>query len=147
MNEKFNELVESNAEIRQSYRALVSLMKGFIFGCSIVMVLFIAFMIDTRSDIATIKATLATTENITTLRDEISALDKKYNGVLGGYLSLTAYIEIEAQRSIAVADVLFLFGQKVNVRDEELERFRNTAIFKLNNCVKLGTTRSFSELN
>ena len=141
MSGKIDELIESNIEIKQNYKTLISLIKGFIAGCSIVIVLFITFMIQTREDIATIKSTLATTENITTLRAEISALDKKFFNELGSFLTITSYIEIEAQRTISLADVLEDFGRVVNVRDEELEKFRNTAIFKLNNNVKLGTSR------
>ena len=146
MSEKIDELIESNAEITKSnvrieekYRSLVSLIKGFIAGCSIVIILFITFMIQTREDIATIKSTLVTTENIVTLRAEIRAVKDKFHNELGAFLTLNSYIAIEAQRSITVAELFYLFGKEVHVKDEELEKFRNTAIFKLNNNVKLGT--------
>lgn len=141
MGEKIDDLIESNAEIRQSYKSLLSLMKGFVAGCSLVMVLIITFMIDTRSDMATIKAVLATKDNITTLREEIRKGDERLHNEMGVYISLASYIAIEYQRGITVADLFLDFGRIVNIREEELEKFRTSAMFKLNNNVKLGTTR------
>lgn len=141
MSEKIDELIESNAEIKQSYKSLLSLMKGFVAGCSLVLVLFIMFMIQTREDIAEIKSTLATKDNIAKLRDEIRQGDDKLHNEMGVYISLVSYIAIESKRSITVADLFYDFGRAVHVKDEELEKFRTSAIFKLNNDIKLGTTR------
>ena len=63
MSDKLDEIILSNAEIRQSYKTLTSLIKGFITICGFVMVLFITFMIKASSDIAAIKAVLATKDN------------------------------------------------------------------------------------
>jgi len=141
MSEKIDKIIETNAEIKQSYKTLVSLIKGFFAGCGLVFVLVIAFMIDTRSDIAEIKATLATTENIATLREEIRKVDEKLHNEIGRYISLVSYIAIETNRSITVADLLVYLGRLVNVKEEELEVLRSTSISKLNNSVNLGTTR------
>jgi len=131
MGEKINSKLEIH----------LTLMRWFMAACAVLIVLFITFMIQTRSDLATIKATLATTENITTLEKKIAALDIKFHNELGAFLTISSYIAIEAQRTITLADVLYDFGRDVNVKDEELERFRNTVIFKMNNNVKLGTVR------
>ena len=131
MSEKINSKLEIH----------LTLMRWFMAACAVLIVLFITFMIQTRSDLATIKATLATTENITTLEKKIAALDIKFHNELGAFLTISSYIAIEAQRTITLADVLYDFGRDVNVKDEELERFRNTVIFKMNNNVKLGTVR------
>lgn len=141
MSEKIDELIESNAEIKQSYKSLLSLMKGFVAGCSLVLVLFIMFMIQTREDIAEIKSTLATKDNIVKLREEIRQGDDKLHNEMGIYISLVSYIAIESKRSMTVADLFYDFGRVIHVKDEELERFRTSAIFKLNSDIKLGTTR------
>lgn len=141
MSEKIDKILESNAEIRQSYKSLLSLMKGFVAGCSLVLLLIITFMIDTRSDISTIKAVLATKDNIVKLREEIRQGDLKLHNEMGVYISLVSYIAIETKRSMTVADLFYDFGRVVNIKDEELERFRTSAIFKLNSDIKLGTTR------
>lgn len=141
MSEKFDELIQSNAEIKQSYRTVISLLKGFIGGCSLVIILIVTFMIDTRSDISEIKAILATKDNIATLREEIRDGDKKNHDEIGRYISLVSYIAIENQRSITVADLMCDLGRLVHIKEEELEKLRTTAIFDLNNSVNLGTTR------
>ena len=133
---------EMGEKINGKLEVHLTLMRWFMAACGVLIVLFITFMIQTRSDLATIKATLATTKNITTLEKKIESLDKKVFNELGAYITIASYIEIEAQRTISLADVLEDFGRTVNVRDEELEKFRNTVIFKMNNNVRLGTTRA-----
>ena len=135
MSEKLDEIIISNAEIKQSYSTLISLMKGFIAGCSLVIILFITFMISARSDIATIKATLAT-------KDNIVKLEERLHNEMGVYISLASYLEIEYQRTLSVSDIICDLGRLVHIKDEELEKLRTTCIFKLNNNAKLGTIRS-----
>lgn len=121
-------------------------MKGFVAGCSLVMLTFIIFMIDTRADIAAMKATLVTNDNMATLRDEIREGDKKNHNEIGRYISLVSYIAIEAERSVAVSDLFVSFGRRflskdVHIKEEELEKFRTTSIARLNRSVRLGTAR------
>jgi hypothetical protein len=142
---KIDELIISNAEINQSYKTLLFIIKSFVAGCSIVLILFIMFMIQTREDIATIKATLATTENIISLKSDLKDAELRLHNEMGIYISLISYIEIEKQKAITVADLFCIFGDRyMNIKEEELERFRTTAIFKLNNNLSLGTTRDKS---
>lgn len=148
MSEKIDNLIESNLEIQKSYvviqqnhKTLIALMKGFFAGCAVFAVYIASFMINTKSDIDVIKATLATTDNITTLREEYKCGDKKLHDEMGVYISLISYLAIENQRSLVLADAFCDMGRQVNIKDEELERFRNTIIFKLNNSVNLGTVR------
>ena len=139
MSEKIEELIRTNAAINESYKTLVSLMKGFVIGCSLIIVLIIGFMINTRSDIATILAVLATKDNISTLKDDIYK-------EMSRSISVNTYIEIERQRALTCAELFYDFGMMINrvdvhIREEELEKFRTTSIFKLNNNVIGGTTR------
>ena len=153
MSEKLDRLIESNVEIQknyaliqQSHKTLISLIRNFIIGCSFVIILILTNIITTRSDMATIKATLATTDNIVTLREEIRAGDEKNRNEIGRYISLVSYIAIEAERARIVSELFVTFSNQflsrdVHIKDEELERFRNIAIAKLNNAANLGTAR------
>lgn len=61
---------------------------------------------------------------------------------LGAYLSLNSYIAIEKQRSLDIVDLICMMGRDANVREEELERFRTTALIRLNTSVDTGTART-----
>ena len=57
-------------------------------------------------------------------------------------LTAMSYLAIEQGRTDVVADLFVDFGVKLlNVKEEELEPFRCSAIRKLNRSIKIGTAR------
>jgi len=135
MSEKLDKLIISVEELKLSKKTDIRLMRGFMLACGGVMLYFITFMNATGRELEGIKSILATKDNIVKLRTEL-------RNEIGAYLPMTAYIEIENQRSYTVAELFCIFGEKyIHVKEEELEKFRTSAIFKLNNQTKLGTTR------
>lgn len=130
---KIDQIIESNAEIRSDYKTLTSLIKYFISGFSVVIVLFITFMIQTRDDIATIKATLVTSDNIYTLKKDID----KIGSTLDNYILFSDYSNIENGRALIITDAIYELGNRVDLSADELFRLKESLKLKLEHQITL----------
>lgn len=73
---------------------------------------------------------------------ESDKMDEAYKSYIADhYLSVNSYGMIENQRAIDLIDFVSFVGREANIREEELEKARTTAIRKMKMYVDLGTSR------